>query len=58
MSLLINRLERNLIRIAKIVPPEALSDPEHVLLEKERFLKFYQKRNGVKKVPPPQKPSK
>jgi hypothetical protein len=30
MSILTNKLERNLIKIARIVPPEALADPEHV----------------------------
>ena len=49
MSFLINHLERNIIKIAKEVSPEALSDPEHVLKEKERFLRFYQKRNNPKK---------
>ena len=50
MSLLINRMERNLIKIARQVPPEALAEPRHVFQEKERFLRFYQKRNGTKKL--------
>lgn len=49
MSLLINRLERNIIQIARQLPPEAIVDPVHVIHEKERFLRFYQKRNGNKK---------
>jgi hypothetical protein len=27
MSILINRIERNIIKIAKLTPPEALADP-------------------------------
>lgn len=49
MSLLINSIERNIIRIARMANPEALADPAHVIKEKERFLRFYQKRNGAKK---------
>jgi len=49
MSILINRIERNIIKIAKITPPECLADPEHVIKEKDRFLRFYQRRNGAKK---------
>ena len=30
LSLLTNKLERNLVRIAKLTPPEALADPNHV----------------------------
>jgi hypothetical protein len=30
LSLLTNKLERNLVRIAKLAPPEALADPNHV----------------------------
>lgn len=52
MSLLTNKLERNLIRIARLVPPEALADPSHVKEEKERFLKFYRGRNAPKKSMP------
>jgi len=31
MSLLINRMERNLIQIARQLPPEAMVDPAHVV---------------------------
>ena len=58
MSLLINRIERNLLRITREVPPEALADPSHVIEEKNRFLKFYQKRNGSKKYLAPSSSSK
>jgi hypothetical protein len=34
MSLLVNKMERNLIKIAREVPPEALADPPHVTQEK------------------------
>ena len=30
MSLLTNKLERNLIRISRLVPPANLADPKHV----------------------------
>lgn len=48
--MLINHIERNLIKIAKLTPPSAIADSPHVLKEKERFLRFYQRRNGTKKV--------
>ncbi len=48
MSLLINKLERNLIKIGRQTPPEVLADAVHVAKEKDRFLKFYQRRNGKK----------
>jgi hypothetical protein len=50
MSLLINSIERNIIKIARLTTPESLADPTHVIKEKERFLRFYQKRNGAKKL--------
>jgi hypothetical protein len=50
MSLLINSIERNIIKIARLTTPESLADPGHVQKEKERFLRFYQKRNGAKKL--------
>jgi hypothetical protein len=50
MSMLINSIERNIIRIARFTTPESLADPTHVMKEKERFLRFYQKRNGSKKT--------
>lgn len=34
MSILINRIERNIIKIARLTPPESLADPEHVVKEK------------------------
>lgn len=63
MCLLINRIERNLIKIGirmviclgKQTPPEVLADPQHVIKEKERFLRFYQKRNSKKPVLPASK---
>ncbi len=48
LSLLINRLERNLIKISRETLPFSLADPEHVVKEKERFMRFYQRRNGKK----------
>lgn len=48
LSLLINKLERNLIQIAKDSVPLSLADPQHVIKEKERFMRFYQRRNGKK----------
>lgn len=48
MTLLINKLERNIIRVSKMTHPNSLADPDHVITEKERFLKFYQRRNGKK----------
>lgn len=50
MSLLINSIERNIIKIARMATPDSLADPAHVQKEKERFLRFYQKRNGAKKL--------
>jgi hypothetical protein len=50
MSLLINSIERNIIKIARMTTPDSLADPVHVMKEKERFLRFYQKRNGAKKL--------
>jgi hypothetical protein len=50
MSMLINAIERNIIKIARLTTPENLADPAHVMKEKERFLRFYQKRNGSKKT--------
>ena len=52
MMVLLGRIERNIIRMAKQLPPEALVDTQHVRQEKERFLRFYQKRNSAKKPPP------
>lgn len=50
MSQLINAIERNIIRIARMAKPESMGDPVHIQKEKERFLRFYQRRNGGKKV--------
>jgi len=30
--------------------PETMGDPVHIQKEKERFLRFYQRRNGGKKI--------
>lgn len=49
MSQLINAIERNIIRIARMAKPDAMGDPAHIQREKERFLRFYQRRNGGKK---------
>ena len=37
LAILIHQLEKNLIKIGKIVPPECLGDPEHIKKEKSRF---------------------
>ena len=49
LSMLVNQLERNIIKIVRNVPPEAMADPKHVALEKEKFIRYYHKRNPHKK---------
>lgn len=49
MAILIHKLERNLIKLAKNVTPECLGDPTHISIEKDRFINFYKQRNSSKK---------
>lgn len=49
MSVLIHRLERNIIKIAKQSSPECIGDPVHIEQEKNRFINFYKHRNNNKK---------
>ena len=48
LALLIQKFERNLIRIGKIVPPECLGDPDHIKKEKARFISMYHRKSKQK----------
>lgn len=48
MSLLVNRLERNLIRLARQGTPESVGDPQFIEAEKNRFINFYKSRPAKK----------
>jgi hypothetical protein len=49
MAILIHRLERNLIKIAKKVPPECVGDSNYIDVEKNRFINYHKQKNTAKK---------
>ena len=44
LSIMIHKLEKNLIRLAKLSAPQCLADQPHVAEEKQRFIQYLSKK--------------